>query len=215
MKPLALDLCCGLGGWAEGLIAAGWDVVGVDVNDDFRRTYPGVFVCADVRRLRVEFSISWGGLVLRCPNGGDIPLHMLRLVVASPPCPEYSSHDQPWTKKRNPPPPDKSIWEACERIAKEGAAPLILENVRGAQMFHGRAAWHVGPYYLWGDVPALMPKMHRRKGFWWWNKDATGKWIVRTKESHTSAAAAERAKIPFELAHYIGQVFHPGEERVA
>lgn len=37
----------------------------------------------------------------------------------------------------------------------------------------------------------------------------------RNKESRTSAAADERAKIPFELAHYIGQVFHPGEERVA
>jgi len=28
MKPLAVDLCCGLGGWTEGLLAEGWDVVG-------------------------------------------------------------------------------------------------------------------------------------------------------------------------------------------
>lgn len=183
VKPLALDLCCGLGGWAEGLIAAGWDVVGVDAEESFRWKYPGKFYCLDVRNLaRADFGYLRPAL-----------------VVASPPCQEYSRHDQPWTRKRNPPPPDKSIWEACERIAAEAGAPLILENVRGAQMFHGRAAWHVGTYYLWGNVPALMPK----------------RLALRNKESRTSGAQAERAKIPFELAHYIGQVFHPGEERVA
>lgn len=182
MKPLALDLCCGLGGWAEGLIAAGWDVIGYDVEPGFAASYPGTFICRDVRHL-----IPYEG-------------RGVSLVVASPPCQEYSRHDQPWTRKRNPPPPDKSIWEACERIAAEAGAPLILENVRGAQMFHGPADWHIGPYYLWGNVPAIWPK---------------GVKALRNKESRTSASQADRAKIPFELAHYIGQVFHPGEERVA
>ena len=27
----------------------------------------------------------------------------------------------------------------------------------GAQPWVGRASWHFGSYYLWGDVPALMP----------------------------------------------------------
>ena len=31
-RPLALDLFCGGGGVAEGLIAAGFDVVGVDTD---------------------------------------------------------------------------------------------------------------------------------------------------------------------------------------
>lgn len=35
--------------------------------------------------------------------------------------------------------------------------PLIVENVRGAQRWVGQAKWHFGSYYLWGDVPALMP----------------------------------------------------------
>lgn len=122
-KPLALDLCCGLGGWAEGLIAAGWDVVGVDIEERFGATYPGRFVCQDVRTLDI----------------GGMARFAFSLVVASPPCQEYSRHDQPWTKKWNPPPPDKSMWEACERIAAEAGAPLILENVRGAQKWHGRA----------------------------------------------------------------------------
>jgi hypothetical protein len=33
----------------------------------------------------------------------------------------------------------------------------VVENVCGAQKWVGRAAWHYGSYYLWGDVPALMP----------------------------------------------------------
>ncbi len=35
--------------------------------------------------------------------------------------------------------------------------PLVVENVKGAQPWVGRAKWHYGSYYLWGDVPALMP----------------------------------------------------------
>jgi hypothetical protein len=35
---------------------------------------------------------------------------------------------------------------------------MVVENVRGAQKWVGRAAWNFGSYYLWGDVPALMPQ---------------------------------------------------------
>lgn len=28
MKPLAIDLYCGLGGWTEALLAEGWRVIG-------------------------------------------------------------------------------------------------------------------------------------------------------------------------------------------
>jgi hypothetical protein len=37
-----------------------------------------------------------------------------------------------------------------------------VENVRGAQPWVGKAAWHYGSFYLWGDVPALMPITMRR-----------------------------------------------------
>lgn len=107
----------------------------------------------------------------------------------------------PWTKKRNPPPPDLSIWKDCELIAQEIVAPIILENVREAQNWTRKANWHFGPYYLWGNVPALMPKFswsHHRK-----------------KETRSSTAAAERAEIPFELALHIGRVFLPEREKAA
>jgi len=183
--PLAIDLCCGLGGWAEGLIAAGWFVRGFDVDPRFSASYPGEFICADVRRPMGDSS-----------EGDCLPRSLFagaELVVASPPCQGFSRHDQPWTRMRNPPPPDTSIWEACVQVARAIEAPLILENVRGAQKFMGRASWHGGPYHLWGDVPALMPQLRG----------------LRAKESFTSAAVAERSKIPFELSLHIGRVFLP------
>jgi hypothetical protein len=31
-KPLCIDLFCGLGGWTEGFLAEGWDVIGFDIK---------------------------------------------------------------------------------------------------------------------------------------------------------------------------------------
>src|SRR5579872_1495075 len=42
-------------------------------------------------------------------------------------------------------------------MAAERHIPLVVENVRGAQKWVGRARWNFGSFYLWGDVPALMP----------------------------------------------------------
>jgi len=45
-RRLAIDLFCGLGGWAEGLLAEGWDVVGFDVerHEYGAHRYPGQLV---------------------------------------------------------------------------------------------------------------------------------------------------------------------------
>jgi hypothetical protein len=56
-----------------------------------------------------------------------------------------------------------ALFEACFRIQREAIEaagyhiPLVVENVCGAQKWVGRARWHYGSFYLWGDVPALMP----------------------------------------------------------
>jgi hypothetical protein len=69
----------------------------------------------------------------------------------------------PWKRAKALPPPDNELFETCFRIQREACEaagrhiPLIVENVRGAQKWVGRARWSFGSYYLWGDVPALMP----------------------------------------------------------
>ena len=47
--------------------------------------------------------------------------------------------------------------QAQASLAAGRHIPMIVENVRGAQPWVGRARWNFGSYYLWGDVPALMP----------------------------------------------------------
>ena len=75
----------------------------------------------------------------------------------------------PWKRAKALPPPDNTLFEACFRIQREAIEaaghhiPLVVENVCGAQKWVGRARWHYGSFYLWGDVPALMPITGRAK----------------------------------------------------
>ena len=54
MKPLAIDLYCGLGGWAEGFLSEGYRVIGFDVEKHDYGTggYPGELVLRDVRTMQ-------------------------------------------------------------------------------------------------------------------------------------------------------------------
>ncbi len=89
-------------------------------------------------------------------------------IVASPPCQAYSYRAMPWKKAKALPPPSNELFDACFRIQREASEaaghyiPMVVENVKGAQPWVGRAAWHYGSYYLWGDVPALMPFAGKR-----------------------------------------------------
>jgi hypothetical protein len=147
MKPLAIDLFCGLGGWTEGLLAEGYRVVGFDNHQHVygEARYPADLVIQDV-------------LTIHGRQFRDAAL-----IVASPPCQAYSYRAMPWKRAKALPPPDNSLFEACFRIQREATEaaerhiPLVVENVRGAQKWVGRARWHYGSFYLWGDVPALMP----------------------------------------------------------
>lgn len=169
MKPLAIDLCCGLGGWTDGFLAAGYRVIGFDIVAF--PGYRGELVVQDISTV--------DGSRLR---GVDV-------IVASPPCREFTLHDLPWTRATAPP-PDMSLVNACYRIRDEARPRLfLLENVRGAQYLLGRAISHLGPYYFWGDA-ALLPRVK-----------------LRRKEMVWGGKPAERARIPFPLAYGIALAF--------
>jgi hypothetical protein len=200
-KPLAIDLYCGLGGWTEGLMAEGYDVIGFDIE---RHRYPARDMSASdgtkVRQSGVDFNNPRvGSSANRSFNyanqcavrdapliGGwiEYPGHLViqdvltlhgaqfrdaTLIVASPPCQAYSYRAMPWKRAKALPPPNNTLFEACFRIQREACEaagrhiPMVVENVRGAQPWVGRAQWNFGSFYLWGDVPALMPIVHQRR----------------------------------------------------
>lgn len=198
MKPLCIDLFCGLGGWADGFLAEGYDVVGFDIerHEYGAERYPGQLVLQDVLTI----------------HGSQF--REAAVIVASPPCTEYAK----WGMRMfhpNPPIPDKSLWQAALRVGCEAGVPLIIENVRGAQYFWGRANWKCGPYYLWGNVPALWPDIPlKRKNV----VDDVKKGVRRgLKTAAAFASNSDRrrectalaAKIPYPLAQHIARVFKP------
>lgn len=154
---MAVDLYCGLGGWTDGLLAEGYDVIGFDIERHVygEHRYPAQLVVQDVRTL----------------HGSQF--RDAALIVASPPCQEYSYMAMPWTKAKALAADYRSgrrdvrqltaLFDACFRIQREACEaarrhiPLVVENVRGAIPWVGRSRWNFGSFHLWGDVPALMP----------------------------------------------------------
>lgn len=162
MRPLAIDLCSGLGGWADGLEAEGYDVIRVDIEDMFAAT--GTPKPADCLLMLQDILTFHGS------QAKDAAL-----IVASPPCQEYSYMAMPWSRAKAKAAAIRAdetgaelerlnrLFNACFRIQREACeaagrhVPMVVENVRGAQPWVGRAPWNFGSFYLWGDVPALMP----------------------------------------------------------
>jgi DNA (cytosine-5)-methyltransferase 1 len=125
-RPRILDLYCGAGLVADGLIAAGWDVVGVDLNPQPR--YPGPFIQADALSLDQRFVRSFDA------------------VWASPPC-------QFGTSLRNAPGgrTHPNLIPATRKLLLEADLPFVIENVESPAV---RAAL-VEPVRLCGSMFGL------------------------------------------------------------
>lgn len=208
IKPLCIDMFCGVGGWTEGFLAEGWSCVGFDIE---RHDY------GDGMRYSAQLVIQ-DVLTIDGKQFKDADC-----LVASPPCQGYSYRAMPWSRAKALPPPDNSLFEACFRIQREAIQaaghfiPMVVENVRGAQKWVGQARWNFGSFYLWGDVPALMPMKPSslRKGFdngYWKPKQGMSGWGAGHTWSGSKArkaASAAIAKIPFPLARHIAAVWKP------
>lgn len=179
MKPLCVDLFCGLGGWAAGFVAEGYRIVGFDIDPRFAGPYReagGEFVCQDVRTLDGR----------RFRNA--------RCVVASPPCTEYSAARWVFNPELRRP-PNRVLWDAAEELGKKASVPTVIENVQGAQRWRGKAKARFGPFYLWGDV-SLTPHWRGTKG---WHTDHHGRMQPNRR--------ADIAKIPLPLARAVARGF--------
>lgn len=157
----------------------GFDVIGFDIEQHVygEHQYPAQLVIQNV-------------LTLHGSQFRDAAL-----IVASPPCQEFSYMAMPWTKAKA-----KAVailadetgkmradltrlFDACFRIQREACeaaghhVPLVVENVRGAQPWVGRAQAKYGSYYVWGDVPASMPnpKSFKPTGMNWSDRQAVEK----------------------------------------
>ena len=219
-RPLAVDLFCGLGGWTEGLLAEGWWVVGFDIerHDYGTGGYPAQLVLQDA-------------LTLHGSQFKDAAL-----IVASPPCQEFSYMAMPWSKAkakerdliegRDDPKRLTALFDACFRIQREAIEaaghfiPLVVENVRGAQKWVGRSRWCSGSFHFWGDIPALMPsdRVFKSSGMNWSDQTKRGQDFTRlagkhsgAKGSNKKAASAAIAKIPFALSSHIARYWKPVE----
>lgn len=138
MTVNVLDLYCGLGGWAYGFIEKNCNITGYDILD-FSNKYPGNFVKADL----LTFN--------------DFP--SADIIVASPPCTDFSKSSFPesWKSVQRYPPNIPLAMKLFNRVYEivNQITPkyFIIENVRGAQKYVGKAIMHTGSRYFWGNFP--------------------------------------------------------------
>jgi hypothetical protein len=158
---LCLDLFCGMGGWSIGFYREGYRCVGVDVVDV---GYPYELVLSDVR----DF------------HPADY-FHDVRpkVVVASPPCTEFSTLTKLSHAKGQRGPPDPlgpngiGLVREAMRIKDEARPDFwVLENVWGSRQYIepllGPPILVAKPWVLWGNLPPKMfefqPNLDRAKG---------------------------------------------------
>lgn len=136
---IVLDLFCGLGGFSSVFRERGHRVIGVDI-------VPPCDIQADVGRL--PFSTEFR------PD----------VILASPPCDEFSRESMPWCRTGKVPSVDLVV--AAKR-AIDTLRPRwwVIENVRGAIRYLvpilGPVRERVGSRYLWGNFPLFFHAGHR------------------------------------------------------
>ena len=117
-KPRLLDLFCGAGGAAVGYHRAGFEVVGIDINDQPRFPY--------------EFEQQDALFVLRDGWMGGYPISdWFDAIHASPPCQAYT---QAALSQRNQGKTYPDLIGPVRELLQATGLPWVIENVPGAPM---------------------------------------------------------------------------------
>lgn len=145
--PRMLDLFAGRLGWTKAFLALGWECVAVDMVEPpdllfLPRTVE--FYQANV----LGISHQW------------IKQRLFDFICVSSPCEEFAvfgmRHFHP-----NPPQPilGLKLFHHARTICELSGVPFLMENVRAAQGFVGKAKGNAGSFFLWGNaVPENLPK---------------------------------------------------------
>lgn len=130
-RPRMLDLFAGLGGASAAMVARGWSVTTVEIDETFPAYHRDVTTYSP-------------------------PVGSFDLVWASPPCTEFSRESMPWCRTGNVPSVDL-VREAMRVIDQAKPRFWVIENVRGSlkwlRPILGQPIAHLGPVWLWGVVP--------------------------------------------------------------
>jgi hypothetical protein len=226
--PFCIDLYAGLGGWTEGFLAEGFDVIGFDIERHVygEHRYPAQLVLQDVRTLH--------GSQFRDAT----------IIVASSPCQEFSYRAMPWKRAKALGPPElgMELFAQAARIQREACEaagryiPMIQENVpalmpitaRGRKVssaYAGNGSWKSVDGDDWRSPKNTGGEEFEdgiKQGGDWFNAaslDGDGLQSISRRSGSKSkarkAASARIAKIPFPLAQYIAQITRAAQERAA
>lgn len=192
-----LDLYCGRFGWSRAFAARGWECVGMDLVEPPEIPAGCTFERRDILTLTAEEIIDRG----------------FDFICASSPCEEFSvfgmKHFHP-----NPKHPEMGLklFNHTRDICEKSGLPYVMENVRAAQQFVGKAVHHCGPFYLWGNaIPVLMPQnikkgLHLGSSKWTREQNWLHAKVNRTHAAFNSKSkerkelTAKAAEIPPELS---------------
>jgi len=177
----ALDLCCGLGGWSDGLAAEGFEVIGVEIDPKIASLYKHSVIIDDIRKIDGR---EFGGY---------------DLIVGSPPCRDFTKMRffKHWKEPANPR-RGMEIVNAFLRIVREAEPRFwLMENVLGLEKYLGippKCKARLSKTMIrgfWGKFPPfLIPKSLSKRNL----QNIQGplrKW--------------ERAKIPLPVARALGR----------
>jgi hypothetical protein len=200
-----VDLFCGRGGWTKGFLAHGWRCIGIDLFP--QPDYPAEFIQADIAHL--------------------IELPLADFYCCSSPCENFSLFKLKMFHK-NPKWPwmGISLFGYARQLIEATGKPFIMENVSGAEAFVGKADYHFGPFYVWGNClsrgwpwPVEFKKL--RKGIDLGSSKAVkgmsreeikayrkqfGIMQSGSKSPERKASTAKAAEIPIALASHVAQM---------